>query len=243
MNHAIIKVVAVVTGIWLVAAAVAADKKDEEKFRYLRIGKGKPITECTFVLERDGARFSISSVTGRGDASMTVTASYAAGDVLLSASAALTRGDLKQQALVGVQDGTARVKRPSQDAQEFAVPAGVIVTSAPDWTDTFLLCRRYDLKKGGKQEFAGLWIHPEQAAQRLTFTIEKQGSDSIDHDGQKMDLNRFLIRIRNNSPYAAWANDKGRMLKLVSLPFKEGGAELVLEGYEKSAAGLRPAKE
>ena len=121
------------------------------------------------------------------------------------------------------------------------MPKGVIVTSAPDWTDTWLLCRYYDRPKGGKQEFAALWIHPEQPAQRLNFSIERVGKQTIEHNGKKQELDRFTIRIRNNSEYIAWADDQGRMIKLMSK--NNAGTDLVLEGYEKSAAKLRPPQE
>jgi hypothetical protein len=221
----------------------AAGKETEEKARYLRLPAEKPTTECVFTVQRSDKGWSISSVTERGMTRMTVTARYNASDVLSSADAMLTAGDKTMSARVTVADGQAQVKRDGQPAQEFDVPAGVIVTSAPDWSDTLLLCRRYDRHKGGKQEFTGLWIHPEQAAQRLTVSIERVGSDTIEHDGKKRELDRHTIRIRNNSGYVAWTDSKGQMIKLMSLPIKQPvGTELVLEGYEKSAANLRPAE-
>jgi hypothetical protein len=105
------------------------------------------------------------------------------------------------------------------------------------------MCRRWDRKGPTKQEFQGLWIHPTQPAQLLTFTIEQAGIDEIEHLGKKQAVACVLIRIRGNSPYAAWIDEHGRMLKLVSLPYKEGaGSELVLKGYEKSVAKLVPGE-
>ena len=172
---------------------------------------------------------------------MTVTATYDAQNTLTAADARLAKENQAKVGQVTVTDGKARVKRDGQDVQEFELPKGVIVTSAPDWTDTFLLCRCYDRHKGGKQEFPGLWIHPEQKAQLLNFSIERVGQQAIEHDGKKQELGRYFIRIRNNSQYVAWANDQGRMIKLMSFPFKDNaGTEMVLEGYEKSASTLRP---
>src|SRR5262249_3731411 len=95
--------------------------------------------------------------------------------------------------------------------------------------------------KGGKQQFAGLWIHPVEHSQRLTFAIERHGADMIEHAGKKLKLDRFTIWLRGNSSYAAWVDADGKMIKLVPLPFKENAMNwLVLEGYEKSAAGLPP---
>ena len=134
-------------------------------------------------------------------------------------------------------DGKATVERPGQKAQEFEVSPGVIVTSAPDWTDTFVLCRRYDRAKGGKQSFPGLWIHPEQAAHAPVFAIERTGEDKVEHAGKELKLGRYTIWLRGNSRYTAWADDAGRMIKLLPLPSKDGATNwLVLDGYEKSAA-------
>ena len=73
------------------------------------------------------------------------------------------------------------------------------------------------------------------------FTIGKLGTDSIVHDGKKLELDRFTIRLRGNSAYAAWADESGRMIKLMPLPFQEGVASgFVLAGYEQSAGSLRP---
>jgi len=222
--------------LWAVAAA-----EGEEQLRYLRLLPDRSATECVFTLRRGDQGWKFRSVTERGPTRMTVQAQYDARDVLTAADATLARGDRTTAVQVAVAGGKATVKRAGQDAQEFEVPQRVIVTSAPDWSDTFLLCRYYDRRKGGKQEYVGLWIHPEQAAQRLTFTVERVGSDTIEHEGKKLELERHVIRIRNNSEYAAWTDAAGSMVKLMSLPVKEGaGTELVREGYEKSAAKLRP---
>lgn len=221
----------------------AVPGENDDKVRYLRLLPDKSATECVFTMQQGEKGWNIVSVTERGDTKMTVTARYGARSALGSAEATLTKGEQTMAARVEVADGKATVKRAGQDAQQFEVPKGVIVTSAPDWTDTFLLCRHYDRPKGGKQEFTGLWIHPEQPAQRLTFSIEKVGTDAIEHEGKKLELDRHTIHIRNNSEYAAWTDGKGRMVKLISLPFKENaGTEVVLAGYEKSAARLRPPR-
>jgi hypothetical protein len=172
---------------------------------------------------------------------MAVTASYDAQHALVHAQATLSDGARKKTVRVEIKDGQATLKRDAGEMQEFAAPRGVIVTSAPDWTDTFLLCRYYDRKKGGKQEFPALWIHPEQPGQRLTFLIERVGMDTIDHQSRKLGLQRYRIRIRNNSAYVAWTDGDGEMIKLMSLPVKgKGGTTLVREGYESSAAPLHP---
>ena len=63
----------------------------------------------------------------------------------------------------------------------------------------------------------------------------------MDHAGQRLELDRFLIRIRGPNPYLAWADSQGNLVRLLPLPVKgamPGG--LVREGYEKSAGALGP---
>src|SRR5262249_10782278 len=146
---------------------------------------------------------------------MEVVAQYDARDRLIKASAVLTVGKATKSATVNVADGKATVKRDGAHPQQFDVPPGVIVTSAPDWTDVFLLCQRFDRAGKEKQEFPALWIHPTQPAQRLTFAIERQGTDTIDHAAKKLELTRFQIAIRGGSRYAAWADSQGKMVRLI----------------------------
>jgi hypothetical protein len=99
-------------------------------------------------------------------------------------------------------------------------------------------CRRYDRKQKANR-IPALWIHPEKAARRLTFSIEPQGIDPLKHDGIKIELTRYLIKIRDGSAYSAWADGDGRMIRLIPLPAKGTSPGLTLEGYEKSAADLQ----
>lgn len=228
------------------SSALAADSTDE-KCQYLRITPTGLTLESTILLEKSSKGLTISSTTQRGQTTLKVTARYDEADRLVAGTAELTGQDGKKKtARVTAKGDKAQIVRDGhgKEPQDFEVPPGVIITSAPDWTDTFLLCRRYDRTKGGKQEFAGLWIHPEQPAQRLTFTVERLGKATIDHGGQKIELDRLGIHIRNNSPYLGWADQQGRMIRLAGLPFKEGmSVELVREGYEQSAAKLKPGEK
>jgi hypothetical protein len=216
-----------------------ADEPAAERHRYLRQAKEGVATECTFEIARDAKGWTITSMTDRGATKMAVVSQYDAQDRLLNTSATLTSGKSKTPATVNVADGKATIKRDDANPQQFDVPAGVIVTSAPDWTDVFLLCRRYDKAGKANQEFPALWIHPTQPAQRLTFAIERQGTDSIDHAGKKSELTRFLITIRGGSRYAAWADSQGKMIRLIPMPANDPTTGLTLEGFEKSAASLR----
>src|SRR5262249_56377066 len=124
----------------------------------------------------------------------------------------LMRGRERARAVADRGRGRAAVRRRGKPPELFGVPAGVIVTSAPDWTDIFLLCRRYDRKAGGKQKFTGLWIHPKQPPQLLPFTIERVGAEEIEHEGKTMELDRFVIGIRGPNPYIACVDSSGTLV-------------------------------
>ena len=220
----------------------ATEPAATEKVRYVRPAGEQFVTECEFFLTRTDQGHTIASTTRRGNLKMSVTASYKDADALIVADATMWTGEQKKTATVRVDAGKALIERPGQKPLTLAAPPGVIVTSAPDWTDIFLLCRRYDRKRGGRQAFAGLWIHPEQPCKELKFFVERQGADTILHDGQKRNLDRFTIQLRGNSTYAAWADAQGTLIKLVPLPYKDGAMNwFVAQGYERSAAALVPA--
>ena len=212
-----------------------------ETVRYVRPAGGGTAFECAITVRRSKTGSEVGSVTERGKVRLAVSSRYDDRDRLTAAEVTLGRGAGAKSATVTVAGGKAKVSRPGQPAQEFDAAAGVIVTSAPDWTDAFLLCRRYDRKKGGKQTFPGLWIHPEQPAQAVTFAVERAGPDAIEHAGKKIELDRYIVWLRGGSRYAVWADGDGTMVKLVPLPYKEKAANwIVREGFEKSAAGLWP---
>jgi hypothetical protein len=206
---------------------------DPGQIRYLRVTSRGTIPECSFTIDRREGGWTMTSLTGQ----LIVTARYDASDRLLDATARLGRGEAARVEAAG---GRAKVLRPGLEAQEFDAPPGVIITSAPDWTDTFRICRLWSAARGGRQEFPGLWIHPEKSAQRLTFTAERAGGDVIRGPAGPLALQRLSIRLRGDSAYVAWVDPQGRMIKLASLPFGDGSTVLLLEGFEGAAAALRP---
>jgi hypothetical protein len=221
---------------WLLLAGCAVSPSralEVGTLRYLRAGPTGGRPECAFTVRtlRDG--WSIESVTG----SLRVFARYDARDRLVEAE---VRQGESEPARARREGDRLVVTRPGAEAQDFDAPPGLIVTSAPDWTDLFRIARLWDHPKGGRQEFAGLWMHPAQPAQRLTFSAERRGEDEAGLDGTVWPLDRLLVRIRGNSPYAVWTDREGRLVKLVSLPFGERSTVIVAEGFERAAAALRP---
>jgi len=214
---------------------------DVETVRYVRPSERAFVPESEITVKKSKTGLSVECVTERGKSKLIVSSRYDDRGRLTAAKATLVNGDKQDVLSATVAEGKATIRREGQPAQEVDVAPDAIVTSAPDWTDAFLLCRRYDRKAGGKQSFPGLWIHPEQATQLPKFAIERTGQDTIDHAGKELKLDRCTIWLRGNRTYATWADEQGRLIKLVPLPYKEGAENwIVLEGYEKSASGLRP---
>jgi hypothetical protein len=212
------------------------------KLRYLRPAGERWTHECTFTIATRDNGWSIASVTERGKLTLSVGTAYDADDRLASAVVELRQGDKKSMATATADDRVVRIQQPEQPPKTVEAPGGVIVTSAPDWTDILLLCARYDYVRDGKQQFPGLWIHPRQPIQSLTFTIERTGHDVIRHGDRQVKLSRFVIHLRGQSAYAAWADETKKLIRLMPLPAKEPRRTgLVLEGFEESGAtALRP---
>jgi hypothetical protein len=216
--------------------ASPADEKPET-IRYLRRTAAGFSTEMEIRIVVAPDATTITSVTGRPDANLTVRSSYDAVGKLREARVSTLRGGDRQEATVSAADGKARVTRHDGATQEFECPAGVIVTSAPDWTDSVLAVRRYDRRKGGKQEFAGLWVHPVQPPQRLTFSLTLEAYDDVKHAGREVRLARMLLVLRGGSRYIVWADDAGRMVRLVAEKAADQG--IVLVGWEDAAGEFR----
>ncbi len=230
-------VVLILCGIFVMNDRVAAQPLPAGKLRYLRPAGDGWTSECVFTIAKRNDGWSIAGVTERGPLRLTLEAAYGPKDALATSVLTIRSGDKESISIVTARDGAARVQLWEQPLKMLQVPAGVIVTSAPDWTDTLLLCARYDHAAAGKQTFSALWYHPEQSVQLLKLSIERQGYDTIRHDVKDVKLARFTIHLRGNSQYAAWATMEGTMVRLIPLPAKEKQRSgLVLEGYEKTGA-------
>lgn len=231
------RVIVVVLLLGILGDCQAQNK--EETFRYLRPGPKGFVADTTITFRDMKDGWSLESATG-GDKGMKVTARYDNKDRLLSAEAALLKEGVR--ATVEVDKAVAQVLTKELGVQKFPVEPRVIVTSAPDWGDIFLLCALYDVKAGGQQKFVGLWIHPTQKSMLLPFTVTAEGSDIIDRDGKKVPLGKYRIQIRGPNPYLAWADAEQNLVKLMPLPVKDGRPTgLIREGWEKSWEVLAPA--
>jgi hypothetical protein len=108
------------------------------------------------------------------------------------------------------------------------------VTSAPDWSDVFQLVRLYDAKKGGEQQFAGVWIHPDNPSQELTFTITNEDVETVKVKDKDVRLGRYKVQLRSGE-YVVWADAAKRVVKLSAIGPK--AKPIVLEGFEELLTG------
>src|SRR5262249_43097501 len=134
----------------------------------------------------------------------------------------------KKTAMLTLRDKHAFLKRAGTTDLLNKVAAFPIVTTAPDWSDVIQLITRYDAKKGGVQEFGGVWFHPTAQPATPTFTIERLGPDKIKMKDAEVTLNRYQVKLRSGE-YLAWADEENRVIKILSRA--AGSSPIVLEGY------------
>jgi hypothetical protein len=135
---------ALLLSVALASCSGPAKAPTAEVVRYVRITSPRATVECSFSTLRSAEGWSLTSVTGN----LTVEARYDADDRLIDAQAALRNGSKVRAEVVG---GRAKITAYGREDHEVDVPAGVIVTSAPDWTDAFRICRLWDRARAGRQ--------------------------------------------------------------------------------------------
>jgi hypothetical protein len=189
-------------------------------------------SEVTVTPSPEGSTYV--SRTVRGPETMTLTVFRDKDGRVLGAEVVQQTGERKT-ATLELKKGEAILKR-SATTDRFKVPANPVVTTAPDWSDIFELLRRYDMKKGGKQEFPGLWIHPTRPHLLLTFSVERLGDDPVKVKDREEKLGRYRVGLRSAS-YLVWARTDGRVCKI--LPAGAKAVPVVLEGYEQATRALK----
>ena len=215
------------------------DKQESsETIRFLRVSGSEFVKETEIHLVRTDNRLVVTSITQRGEQTLTVTSRFDSNQELTSAKVTLRRGQHSQSAKVSVTDQTATVVREGNETSELVCPRGVIVTSAPDWTDSYLAVQRFDLTGSPTQEFPGLWIHPTRKPLQLTIKLTRLGSDSVTRGNATEKLDRFLLVLRGGSRYVAWRNRQGQLVRLMTAIKGSGG--IVMAGWELATRSLKP---
>jgi hypothetical protein len=223
----------------ILAACALAPGAEQDKpltLQYLRRAGDRFVPESKVTLTRKDRGASYVSVTERGDEKTTLTLQFDDKNHVRTAEVALTGPRGKQTATLTLLDGQAQLKRAGT-TDFLKVGPDPILTTAPDWSDVFQLVNRYNTKKGGQQEFAGVWFHPVEGARTLTFSIERVGHDKITVKEEEVRLERYLIRLRSGA-YGVWVDNGGRVIRIV--PQGAANAPVVLEGYQESTRDLVP---
>ena len=228
----------IVVYMMLTAPLFLAKDERPKTMRYVRPAGSEYSVETEITLKRSSEGHSISSVTHRGQTHLSLASVFDAGGHLQSAIVTIVSDGSQQTTKADIAGRMVTVTRSNGRMDELDCPSGIIVTSAPDWTDTFMLMSRYDDKKGEEQRFDGLWIHPTLRPLRLSFTVKYEGTDAIEFKGKTQPLERFSIVLRNESRYVAWRNGQRELVRLVA-----NGQEqptIVFEGWEQATVLLIP---
>src|SRR5262245_8258497 len=208
--------------------------------RYLRPAGDKYVVESEVTVTPVAHGSVYSSKTNRttedGELTMTLTIKLDANNAIRSAETELVTPKGKKTATLTLFKDHARLKADGTTEILNRVPEAPIVTTAPDWSDIIQLVTRYDAKKGGKQEFGGIWFHPVEQPSTPTFTIERVGEDKITLKDKELKLHRHDITLRSGG-YRAWSDNDGRIVRIV--PRSGDNAPIVLEGYEDSTRELK----
>jgi hypothetical protein len=208
----------------------------EFKLQYVRSSGDKYVLESEVTHNKMAGSFLYQSITHRPGEKMTLKLVWNEKHQLQSAQLEQETAQGKKTAEATFQKKMAVVKRPGQKDEQVAVATEpVLATTAPDWSDILIVLRRYDQKKGGKQEFAGLWFHPVKPSLSLTFTVEELGKDDITSDDKKLTLGRYRVHLRSGN-YLVWADGQGQVYKL--MPPGQPKAAVILKGQEKATLPL-----
>lgn len=226
----------------LVLGCLLATAQDDKPIplRYLRPAGDKYVVESEITVTPGEHGSTYTSTTSRtsddGDVKMTLTLNLDANNAIRSAETTLVTPKGKKTATLTLFKDHARLKAGGTTELLNRVPEAPIVTTAPDWSDIIQLVTRYNAKKGGKQEFGGIWFHPVEQPLTPTFTIERVGEDKITLKEKDVKLRRHDIHLRSGN-YRAWSDDEGRIVRIV--PHGADSVPVVLEGYEEATRELK----
>jgi hypothetical protein len=215
---------------------LAADADKSSTHRYLRPEGGKYVLACELTTTTSGAGSTAVSRTLSSNETMTLAIRFDKSGRVVQAEALMEAGPVKKTAVLAVADKGAATLKRGGITDYLKVSPDLVVVTDPDWGGVFQLVRRYDAKKGGKQEFASFWFHPAQAYQTATFTVERVGEDRITVSDKSLSLDRYQVQLRGGA-CLVWADADGKVCKV--LPQKKGAAPLVLEGVEDATKDLR----
>jgi hypothetical protein len=218
--------------------APAADPDKTVTYRYARADGGKPAFTAEVTLSpADGGGSTLVSRTDDGRESMTLTVHRDKDGKVTSAEATSKRGGDTRTAELTFLDKTARVKRGGL-SDFLEGPADAVVATFPDWSDVLQVVRRYDAKKGGKQEFAALWLHPHDAAAATTCAADRVGADKATYKDKETALDRYRLKTHAGE-CRAWARPEDGVVVKIAPVEGQTGPVVVLEGWEDATHDLK----
>lgn len=213
------------------------DSKKSQVFTYVRPSEDGYRPETKVRIEPVDGGYRVISRTQRDTLSLTITAHFGDHDELKQATVTTVKGSQKRTASAHVTNGKARVDRSGKDPVVLECPRGVMVTSAPDWTDAILAVHRWKADGPRQQKFPGLWIHPTKTPLRVTFILTREKTDAVTRDGRSVKLDRLRLELRGGSRYIVWRNPKGQLVRLI--PQGKPRQGIILSGWENATRGLK----
>ncbi len=116
--------------------------------------------------------------------------------------------------------------------EQFPLPSGAVVLANNVLHHEIILARRYDWKKGGKQEFV--------AVPNTPVSLDSRGSDNFLLNGNPISLRHLFLSIGGVIGANLWLDSHDRLVK-VDMPLQR--ITVFLEGYENLVSALKAPDE
>jgi hypothetical protein len=125
-------------------------------------------------------------------------------------------------------DGKAMIEVHGGPDTTYEVPVhkdALILPNGIFYPYTFLI-QRYDLDKGGTQQF-----YAYTSPQEIDMKVDYKGKEKVDFNDNTMELKKFFVNVSGTVGVYIWASNEGEVYK-ISVPIQ--GLEVYKEGYEPS---------
>jgi len=140
--------------------------------------------------------------------------------------------DGREQALsyaFGATSFTVTNKGGQKDSsEEFPLPAGAVILANNVLHHEIILARRYDWKKGGRQEFV--------AVPNTPVSLDDRGIDDFLLNGKPLGLRHLFLSVGGVIGSNLWLDSQDRLIK-ADIPLQR--ITVYLEGYEKIDPALK----
>jgi hypothetical protein len=213
-----------------------ADEEKNTSLRYVKPAGAKYVLESEVTTTANGDGSTLLARTVHGPETLSLLIRFDKRGQMAKAEAEQEIKQVKKTAILAFQARRPTTLKRGGITDYLQTTPDTIVATDPEWTAVFQLVRRYDAKKGGKQQFNGFWFHPTQPYRPLTIHMERVGADKIMVAGKSLPLERYQVQGLDGD-YLFWADATGKVCKV--LPQKKGEAPVVLEGLEEATQSLK----